>query len=106
MSIRRNLIIALPLSLALAACGRSEKATTDAQPDTVEIPADEALQNVPDQPVADPSANAALPSTETTTSAAEQKKIQEAGDNAAQTAAAAADAMGSETTTEQKTQQQ
>ncbi len=79
-------------SLALAACGSTEDASTEAEADTVEIPADEALNGVEETPVEDPSANveAAEPDEAAMT---EEAQIQEAGDSAADTAAAAMDAM-------------
>lgn len=88
-----RIAFALSASIALAACGSSDSASTEAQPDTVEIPANEALQDVTETPVADPSANAALPTGEATPETTEQERIQAAGDSAADTAAAAADAM-------------
>lgn len=89
MRIRTAIILAAPLALALAGCGRSDNASAEAEADTVEIPANEALNGVNDLPVADPNANATLPAEETTT---EEERIQAAGDSAADTAAAAADA--------------
>lgn len=96
MTIRAALVLAVPLALALAGCGRSDNATSEAQADTVEIPANEALQNAP-APVVDPNANA-LPTESATPEVTEQEKIQAAGDSAADTAAAAADAMTESTT--------
>jgi len=79
-------------SLALAACGSSEDASTEAEADTVEMTADEALTDVEEMPVEDPAANTA-PVEMDTTSPSEEAEIQEAGDSAADTAAAAMDAM-------------
>ena len=39
MTLRTALIFAAPLALALAGCGRSDSASTEAEADTVEIPA-------------------------------------------------------------------
>ena len=39
-------------SLGLAACGSAEDASTEARPDTVEMPADEALAPIAAEPVA------------------------------------------------------
>ncbi len=103
MELRTALILATPLTLALAACGSSDNASTEAEADTVEIPANEALQGVDEAPVADPNANAALPTGEGTPEMTEEEKIQAAGDDAADTAAAAADAMD-ETATEEEGQ--
>lgn len=98
MNIRTALILAAPLALALAGCGRSDNASTEAEADTVEIPANEALEGVNEAPVVDPNANA-TPTESATPEQTEEERIQAAGDDAADTAAAAADAMN-ETTTE------
>ena len=79
-------------SLALAACGSSEDASTEAEADTVEMTADEALTDVEEMPVEDPAATTA-PVEMDTASPSEEAEIQEAGDSAADTAAAAMDAM-------------
>ena len=79
-------------SLALAACGSSEDASTEAEADTVEMTADEALTDVEEMPVEDPAANTA-PVEMDTASPSEEAEIQEAGDSAADTAAAAMDAI-------------
>ena len=79
-------------SLALAACGSSEDASTEAEADTVEMTADEALTDVEEMPVEDPAANTA-PVEMDTASPSEEAEIQEAGNSAADTAAAAMDAM-------------
>ena len=83
-------------SLALAACGSSEDASTEAEADTVEMTADEALTDVEEMPVEDPAANTA-PVEMDTASPSEETEIQEAGDSAADTAAAAMDAMAEDT---------
>ena len=93
MKSRYALILAAPLALALSGCGRSNDASTEAQADTVEIPANEALTTVTETPVMDPDANAVTPADTATPETTEQEKIQSAGDSAADTAAAAADAM-------------
>lgn len=96
MTLRNALVFAAPLAFALSACGSSDSASTEAEADTVEIPANEALEGVDDMPVADPNANAevAPPAGEGAEDTTEQDRIQAAGDSAADTAAAAADAMG------------
>mgnify|MGYP000548303313 CR=1 FL=1 len=99
MTLRQALFLTVPLALALAGCGRSDNASTEAEADTVEIPANEALQTVDEAPVADPGANAALPTESATPEMTEEERVKAAGDSAADTAAAAADAM-SETTTD------
>jgi hypothetical protein len=95
MKLRIATILAAPL--ALAACGSSDSASNEAEADTVEIPANEALQGVNEAPVADPGANAELPTGTATPDMTEEEKIQAAGDSAADTAAAAAAAMDEET---------
>lgn len=99
MKIRTAIVLATPLALALVGCGRSDNASTEAEADTVEIPANEALNGVDAAPVADPNANAAVPTESATPEQTEEERIQAAGDSAADTAAQAADAMN-ETTTE------
>lgn len=79
-------------TLVLAACGSTEDASTEAEADTVEIPANAALTGVEAAPVADPDANAAGDTASPADSAAEAAAIEQAGDDAAATAAAAADA--------------
>jgi len=92
-----RIALAATATFALAACGSSEDASTDAEADTVEIPADLALQGVDDEPVEDPAAMEADPAPVTTAGdgadSAESASVQEAGDNAAATAEAAMDAM-------------
>ncbi|MDG5751807.1 hypothetical protein P8R33_11870 [Qipengyuania sp. XHP0211] len=93
-----NLRIALAATatFVLTACGSSEDASTEAEADTVEIPADEALQGVDEEPVEDPAAMESDPVTTAGDGAAaeaEAASVQEAGDNAAATAEAAMDAM-------------
>lgn len=104
MKLRAAPILTIALVLALAACGRSDNASTEAEADTVEIPANEALSGVNEAPVADPGANAALPSGTATPEITEEERIQAAGDSAADTAAAAADAMDETTTNEDRGQ--
>ncbi len=93
-----RIVLTAAATLALAACGSSEDASTEAEADTVEISADEALVGVEETPVAD--ANADVVATDTATvdeSAVEQEQIQDAGDSAAETAEAAMDAMNEDT---------
>lgn len=104
MNLRTALILAAPL--ALAACGSSDNASTEAEADTVEIPANEALSGVSEGPVADPNANATLPADDASPAMTEEEKIQAEGDTAADTAAAAADAMAETTTEANKTEGQ
>ena len=78
-------------SLALAACGSADDASTEAEADTVEVAADEAMDGVAEEPVAD---DAAAMEEDTGPSAAEVSSVEAAGDSAAATAEAAMDAMG------------
>ena len=54
---KSNLLLAAVGSLALAACGGTDDASMEAEADTVEMPADTALEDVTEEPVADPAAN-------------------------------------------------
>jgi len=67
-------------ALTLAGCGSADDASTEASADTVEMPADSALEPVADAPVADPSATA---------TDAPEPTVPEAGATAAGDAAAA-----------------
>lgn len=42
--------------VALAACGSTDDASTEAMPETVEMPADEALAPISEEPIEDPDA--------------------------------------------------
>lgn len=77
-------------ALMLAACGSSDDASTEATADTVEMPADEALEAISDEPVADPEATATdVPETDATAEATAEKAADAAADVAAEAAAAA-----------------
>lgn len=91
-----RIALAVAATVALAACGNTEDASTEAEADTVEIPADEALTGVEATPVADPAATATDEAGDEEAQT-EEAAIQEAGDNAADTAEAAMDAMAEET---------
>ncbi len=69
------------VTLMLAACGSADDASSEANADTVEMPADSALAPVNDAPIADPSATA---------TDAPEAAATEAGDAAADVAAKAA----------------
>lgn len=85
------------VSLALAACGSADDASTEAEADTVEIAADEAMEPVTDEPVADPNANVMADDAQAEAAAeVEAASVETAGDNAAATAEAAMDAMAEE----------
>ena len=88
----RTTFAALSLAaLMLAACGSSDDASTEATADTVEMPADEALEAISDEPVADPEATA------TDTPGAEaEANAEAAADAAADVAAEAAAAAEGE----------
>ena len=74
-------------ALLLSACGSADDASTEATADTVEMPADEALAPITEEPVADPAANAAdAPATEAETEAT----AEDAADAAAEVATEAA----------------
>lgn len=88
-----RIAFAAAASIALAACGSTDDASTEAEADTVEIPADDAMAGVEEAPVADPDANAVTAETSEEAAAAEAEQIEEAGDEAAATAAEAMDAM-------------
>lgn len=51
-------------ALALAACGSSDDASVEAEADTVEMPANDAMAPVTEMPAADPEANAVEAATE------------------------------------------
>lgn len=85
-----RLFAATAASLVLAACGSSDNASTEAEADTVEVAADEAMEGLTEEPVADPDAA----TEDTAPSEAEAASVEAAGDNAAATAEAAMDAMG------------
>ena len=74
-----------PFALSLAACGSADDASTEAEADTVEIPANDAMAGVEEDPVADADAavEAATEDAEVAASSA-----QAAGDAAADVAAA------------------
>ena len=81
-------LVLAPLGLALSACGGADDASTAAQPDTVEMPADDAMAGVTAEPAADPSANATADATAAPSDVA-TATAQEAGENAADVAARA-----------------
>lgn len=81
-------LAALPLTLAIAACGSTDDASTAAEADTVEMPADEAMAEVTEVPAADPAANAAVDAA-AEPEAAVEATAEEAGANAADVAARA-----------------
>jgi hypothetical protein len=80
-------------ALMLAACGSSDDASTEATADTVEMPADEALEAISDQPVADPEATATdAPGSEDAAAEASAEQAADAAADVAAEAAAAAEA--------------
>ena len=90
----------LATSLALAACGSNDNASTEAEAETVEVSADEAMAPVAEEPVADPAGSVTANENDTpgTVTEAEAASVETAGDNAAATAEAAMDAMGEDQT--------
>ena len=88
-----RIALAATATMALAACGSADDASTEAEVDTVEVAADEALVGVDAEPVEDAAATEADAEAGEDKEAAEAASIQEAGDNAAATAEAAMDAM-------------
>ena len=80
---------------ALAACGDTDDASTAAEADTVEMPADEAMAGVTAEPAADPAANAtddAAADAEAAVEATAAEAGESAADVAARAQAAAAEA--------------
>ena len=73
-------------ALMLAACGSADDASTEATADTVEMPADEALEAISDEPAADPEATA---TDAPETNAAAEATAEGAADVAAEAAEAA-----------------
>lgn len=84
---QRALALAVVASLAVAACGSSDKAADAVTPENVEMPAESALAPVEAAPAADSAASAAPTTTEGVAAAAGQA----AADVAAAAAAAGAD---------------
>lgn len=77
-------------ALMLAACGSADDASTEANADTVEMPADEALTPIVDEAVADPDATATdAPDTDAADEAGAEEAADAAADVAAEAAAAA-----------------
>lgn len=80
-------VIAALGSLSLAACGSTDDASTEAMPDTVEMPADEALEPIIEEPVEDAGA---LEDVDPADTAPSRETTEEAADAAAGVAAEAA----------------
>ena len=78
-------------SLMLAACGSADDASADATADTVEMPADEALETVTEEPVADAGA-AAVEETDGNVTTEEAEAAADAAADVAADAVAAAEA--------------
>lgn len=88
MTKRMTIAVLAGASLALAACGSADDASTEAMPDTVEMPADEALEPIAEEPVED--ADALGPPADAGEGAPDLQTTQEAADAAADVAAEAA----------------
>jgi hypothetical protein len=86
-------------ALTLSACGSSEDASTDAEADNVEMPADQALAGS-EQPVPDASASDNQTATDQAVDRAEAAG-EKAADAAADAAAAAGDAASTESANDQ-----
>ncbi len=71
--------------LVLASCGSSDDASTEALPETVEIPADEALEPIAEEPVVDEEALG--PPVDPAETAPDQVTTEAAADAAAEVAA-------------------
>ena len=95
-------------TLALAACGDTEDASTEAMPDTVEMPAEEALAPVTVQPVEDDFQAGPPPAPrDPVATAPDPVATERAADNAADVAAraAAAAAIGTDVEEEGSSQE-
>ncbi|WP_296719421.1 hypothetical protein [Erythrobacter sp.] len=91
MNTRASLAALSGAVLMLAACGSADDASTEATADTVEMPADEALEAISDEPVADPDATATdAPDIDGEAAAEVEATTEEAADAAADVAAEAA----------------
>lgn len=75
-------------ALLLTACGSADDASTEANADTVEMPADEAMSAVSEEPVADPQAA----ETDAASSGADTEAVAAKATNVAAEAVAAAEA--------------
>ena len=84
-----SIAAAAGLALTLAACGSADDASTEAEADTVEVPANDALEGVGDEPVVDEEANAVEDATAEAEAAAAETaaNAEAAGDAAADVAA-------------------
>ncbi|MHA7820812.1 MAG: hypothetical protein ACX930_14290 [Erythrobacter sp.] len=83
-----SLSVLAGLGLGLAACGSTDDASTEAMPDTVEMPANEALEPIAEEPVED--SDALGPPVDPSENAPSQETAEEAADAAAVVAAEAA----------------
>ncbi len=88
-------------ALALAACGSSDDASVESEADTVEMPANDAMEPVVEEPAADPDANAVEAATTNPGETVENEA--DAAGNAAAAAAAEIQAMTGSTPTAPKT---
>ena len=96
MKITLPFVAATGAALLLAACGSADDASTEARADTVEMPADEALEPVTEAPVADPTAAAADAEDPGATTNQTTEQAADAAANVAADAAAAAEAATTE----------
>jgi hypothetical protein len=90
MNTRTTFAAVFGAALMLTACGSSDDASTEATADTVEMPADEALEAISDEPVEDPEATANdAPEGDAAAEASAEAAADAAADVAAEAAAAA-----------------
>ncbi|MEQ5787796.1 hypothetical protein J3454_07830 [Erythrobacter sp. NFXS35] len=91
MNTRTTFAALTAAALMLAACGSADDASTEATADTVEMPADEALEAISDEAVADPDATATdAPDVDSEAGAETEAAAEDAADAAAAVAAEAA----------------
>lgn len=88
---RFNATMLAGAALLLAACGSADDASTEANADTVEMPADEALTAVSEVPVEDPAATETDAPDETDAAEADAEQAADAAAGVAAEAAAAAE---------------
>ncbi len=86
-----NAIMLAGAALLLAACGSADDASAEANADTVEMPADEALTAVSEDPLEDPAATATDAPDSTATAEADAEQAADAAAGVAAEAAAAAE---------------
>ncbi|MFN2099523.1 hypothetical protein [Altererythrobacter sp. MF3-039] len=91
-----SIALATGLAFSLAACGSADDASTEAEPDTVEVGAEEAIADVDAEPVEDPEAAALEAATAAAEEEAERATAAESAGDAAADVAAQVDAAMAE----------